>query len=71
MQCKAKGGNPTACAAEGERVHRCVYDLYKEISAKAPKQFSLFAACLDKNDLRSFECKSQQQVFERAFYAAS
>jgi len=70
MQCKAKDGSPTACAAEGEAVHQCVYGLYKEISAKAPTQFTALATCLDKNDLRSYECKPQQQAFEKVFYAA-
>lgn len=70
MKCKTADGNPTACVAQGEGVHACVYGLYKEISAKAPKQFSAFAECLDTSGLRAERCKPYQAAFEKAFYNA-
>jgi NADH dehydrogenase (ubiquinone) 1 alpha subcomplex subunit 8 len=69
MKCKAKDDSPTACAAEGDEVHRCVYGLFKEISAKAPKQFNLLSKCLDNEDLQPHLCKAKQEAFEGAFYA--
>jgi len=47
-----------------------VYSLYKDISAKAPKQFAEFAKCLDDEDLRVQRCKTTQDAFETAFYNA-
>jgi NADH dehydrogenase (ubiquinone) 1 alpha subcomplex subunit 8 len=69
MKCKAnKGEAPTACKQEGEQVHKCVYALYKDISAKAPSEFKAYAACLDNYDLQVPQCKKQQQAFEAAYY---
>jgi len=70
MKCKAKDDSPTACAAQGDEVHKCVYGLFKEITAKAPKQFAALAKCLDDEDLQSHYCKPMQDAFEKAFYAA-
>jgi len=71
MKCKGvKGEAPTACAAEGEAVHKCVYSLYKDISAKAAKEFKDYASCLDGADLRVAMCKQKQSAFENAYYAA-
>ena len=72
MKCKgAKGEAPTACAVEGEAVHKCVYGLYKDISSKAALQFKNHAACIDSYDLDIGSCKKTQQIFESAYYAAS
>lgn len=71
--CACRAGsddNPNACTAEGTKVHGCVYSLYKEISAKAPKQFADFAKCIDGEDLRVHRCKETQDAFETAFYNA-
>ena len=71
MKCRAGADdNPTACTAEGTRVHECVYSLYKEIAAKAPKEFGAYAKCLDDQDLRIHRCKDLQDAFETAFYKA-
>jgi len=70
MKCKeTKGGEPSACAAEGQEVHKCVYGLYKEISAKAGAEFKAYANCLDGADLRVAMCKKTQSAFETAFYS--
>ena len=72
MKCKSvKGNGPSACAAEGEAVHTCVYALYKDISSKAAKEFKDYAGCLDGADLRIAMCKRPQAAFEAAYYAAS
>ena len=72
MKCKgSKGTEPSACAAEGETVHKCVYALYKDISSKAAKEFKDYAGCLDGSDLRVAQCKKYQAAFEGAYYAAS
>ena len=47
-----------------------MYELYKEISAKAPKQFTEFTKCLDDEDLRVPRCKPAQDAFETTFYNA-
>jgi len=71
MKCKgAKGGEPSACVAEGEAVHKCVYGLYKDISGKTAKEFKDYASCLDGADLRVAMCKKTQTAFESAYYAA-
>ena len=71
MKCKgAKGAGPSACAAEGEVVHNCVYALYKEINTKVQKQFNDYANCLERADLQIAQCKKRQAEFERAYYAA-
>ena len=71
MKCKsANRGGPTSCQAEGETVHRCVYGLYKDISAKAAKQFKDHALCLDSADLQVAACKKTQAAFESSYYAA-
>ena len=72
MQCKkSKGDAPTACLPQGEAVHTCVYALYKDISAKAAKEFKDYAACLDSYDLAVPTCKKYQNAFESAYYSAS
>ena len=72
MKCRqAKGEGPSACAGEGEAVHRCVYGLYKDIASKAATQFKDYAHCLNWYDLDTPSCKKEQQTFERAYYAAS
>ena len=72
MKCKAsKGAEPTACAAEGEAVHKCVYGLYKDIAGKAAKQFKDYATCLDGADLQVPMCKKAQEAFETAYYGAA
>lgn len=72
MKCKdSKGEHPTVCTAEGDAVHTCVYGIYKDISAKAPKQFAALAKCLDGADLQVPQCKKLQEAFERAYYSAS
>ena len=68
MKCKVKDDAPAACTSEGERVHTCVYALYKEIAGKAPKQFEALSQCLDYYDLQSHSCKKEQAAFEKAFY---
>ena len=71
MKCRqAKGEGPSACAGEGEAVHRCVYGLYKDIASKAATQFKDYAHCLNWYDLDTPSCKKEQQTFERAYYAA-
>lgn len=71
MKCKqTKGEGPTACAAEGEQVHKCVYTLFKDISSKAPKEFSDYAKCLDSYDLAVATCKKYQVAFEQTYYNA-
>lgn len=71
MKCKqGKGPEPSACAAEGESVHKCVYALYKDINSKAAKEFKDYAMCLDGSDLQLAPCKKYQEAFETAFYAA-
>ena len=68
-KCKAtKGEAPTACAAEGESVHKCVYALYKDIAGKAAPEFKAFAQCLDSHDLAVPACKKYQEKFEAAYY---
>ena len=52
-------------------MHTCVYSLFKEISAKAPKEFKDYAGCLDTYDLAVPNCKKYQSAFETAFYSAS
>ena len=72
MKCKgAKGVGPSECAAEGEVVHKCVYSLFKEINAKAQKPFNDYANCLERADLQIVQCKTMQEKFENAYYAAS
>ena len=72
MQCKqTKGQGPTACAAEGESVHKCVYGLFKDISSKAAKEFKDYAQCLDSYDLQLAACKKYQTAFETAYYGSS
>lgn len=72
MKCKqSKGDAPTACAAQGEQVHKCVYGLFKDISSKAAQEFKAYAKCLDYNDLAVPSCKKQQAEFEKAYYGAS
>ena len=72
MKCKqSKGEAPTACSAEGEQVHKCVYALFKDISGKAAKEFKDYAACLDTYDLQVPQCKKSQAAFEQAYYSAS
>ena len=71
MKCKSsKGQEPTACAIEGQSVHKCVYALYKEINSKASAEFTAYANCLDGSDLRVAQCKTKQAAFESAYYAA-
>ena len=71
MKCKAsKGDEPTACATEGQQVHKCVYALYKDISSRASQEFSAYAKCLDNSDLSVAQCKKLQETFERAYYNA-
>ena len=71
MKCKqSKGDAPTACAIEGEQVHKCVYALFKDINAKASAQFSAYAKCLDSYDLQIANCKKYQSEFEKAYFAA-
>ena len=72
MKCKAKeSSHPTACEAQGTEVHKCVYDLFKQFEAKAPKEFVAYAQCIDDEDLRVYKCKDTQKAFETTFYAAS
>ena len=71
MKCKAKESHPTACEAQGTEVHKCVYDLFKQFEAKAPKQFVAYTQCIDDEDLRVYKCKETQKAFETTFYAAS
>ncbi len=72
MKCKqSKGSAPTACAEQGEAVHKCVYGLFKDISGKAAKEFKDYAACLDSYDLQVANCKKYQSAFESAYYAQS
>jgi len=68
MKCKAKDNAPSACLTEGDEVHRCVYGLFKEITAKAKPEFEALKACLDWNDLRSQDCKKHQHALEKAYY---
>lgn len=70
LKCKVKDKEPSACAAEGEAVHKCVFSLYKEIGSKASAEFSALARCLDDSDLQVGKCKKLQQDFESAFYRA-
>ena len=71
MKCKSnKGEAPSACATEGEAVHRCVYGLYKDIAGKAAKEFKDYASCLSWYDLNVPSCKNEQATFEKAYYAA-
>ena len=71
MKCRSvKGEGPSACAPEGEAVHKCVYGLYKEIAGKAAKEFSTYTSCLDWYELNVPSCKKEQANFEKAFYAA-
>ena len=70
MKCRSsKGEGPTACATEGEAVHKCVYGLYKEISSKAANEFKTYTYCLNWYDLAVPACKKEQETFEKAFYA--
>lgn len=72
MKCrKANGEGATACAEQGAAVHACVYGLYKEIAAKANKEFKDYAYCLNWYDLSVPSCKKEQATFETAFYNAS
>ena len=71
MKCKSsKGEGPSACTAEGQSVHKCVYSLFKDISSKAAAEFKDYANCLDGSDLRVGQCKAKQSFFEKAYYAA-
>ena len=70
MKCKAGTSDPVACATQGEEVHRCVYALFKDINAKASKQFGAYRDCLDGSDLDVSKCKKTQSIFEKAYYAA-
>ena len=71
LACKNKDEKPSACLAQGEAVHKCVYDLYQEIAKKAQKEFAAHAKCLDGSDLRTQECKKTQRAFETAYYSQS
>ena len=71
MKCKAKDSHPMACEAQGTEVHKCVYDLFKQFEAKAPKEFVAYAQCIDDEDLRVYKCKDTQKAFETTFYAAA
>ena len=71
MKCRqAKGEGPSACATEGEEVHKCVYGLYKDIAGRAAKEFKDYAYSLNWYDLNVPSCKTEQAKFEKAFYAA-
>ena len=70
LKCKNGDKDPSACVGEGEKVHECVYGLFKEIAGKAPQEFSALASCLDTHDLRTHRCKKYQDAFEAAYYKA-
>ena len=71
MKCKAsKGGDPVACASEGQQVHKCVYALFKDINSKASAEFTAYAKCLDRSDLSVAQCKQVQEAFESTYYRA-
>eukprot|EP00965_Chrysotila_dentata_P012099 396910-Pleurochrysis_carterae.AAC.3 len=70
LKCRAQDAHPAKCAAEGEVVHKCVYDLFKEISGKAPEEFKKLTKCLDYGDLTMSFCRKEQEAFERKFYAS-
>ena len=71
LKCKNRDENPAACLPEGEATHKCVYDLFNEIRAKAPRQFAELSACLEWEDLQLDRCKAKQHACEAAYYAAN
>ena len=71
LKCKNKSQHPEHCSQQGQDVHHCVYDLYKDIAKKAPTEFQTLAECLDYNDLSIEACKNKQLAFEAAYYNAN
>ena len=70
LQCKAKGGHPKDCLAQGGAVTACGDGLIAKLKSAAGAEFEAFRACLADTNNAFDKCRAQKEALHASFKAA-